>query len=67
MRAQFQQLLAEPAHLGAGARGARRAQPEFLHQDVGGGGDEDAELSDPKARAARAVDLPAVKFLDCWA
>ena len=58
--AQLQQPVAQPCHLGAGTPGTRRAQQEFLHQHVGRGGDEHAELIRPEATAARAVDLEAV-------
>ena len=36
VRPQFEEPVAQPRHLGAGTGGARRAQPEFLHQHVGG-------------------------------
>ena len=55
--------VAQPRHLGAGTGGARRAQPEFLHQHVGGGGEEHAQLIGPEATAARAVDLQAIEQL----
>ena len=59
------QFGAEPRHLGTGTGGARRAQAEFLHQHVGGGGEEHAQLIGPEATAARAVDLQAIEqFLD---
>ena len=54
---QFEEPVAQPRHLGAGTGGARRAQPEFLHQHVGGGGEQHAQLIGPEATAARAVDL----------
>ena len=42
VRPQFEEPVAQPHHLGARTGGARRAQPEFLHQHGGGGGEEDA-------------------------
>ena len=63
MRPQFEEPVAQPRHLGAGTGGARRAQPEFLHQHVGGGGEEHAQLIGPKATATRAVDLQAIEQL----
>jgi hypothetical protein len=38
--AQLQQSRAQPRHLGAGTGGARGPQPEFLHEDIGRGGEE---------------------------
>ena len=35
--AEFEQPIAQPQHLGSGTRGARRAQPQFLHEHVGCG------------------------------
>ena len=32
---QLEEPVAQPGHLGAGTRGPRGAQPEFLHQHVG--------------------------------
>ena len=40
VRPQFEEPVAQPRHLGAGTGGARRAQPEFLHQYVSGCGEE---------------------------
>jgi hypothetical protein len=60
MHAEFEQSFSQAADLGAGTRRARGAQAEFLQQDVGGGGEEHAELIGPKARAARAPDLEIV-------
>ena len=37
------------------------AQPEFLQEHVGGGGDEHAQLIGPEATTARAVDLQAIE------
>ena len=63
--AEREQPVAQPGHLGAGARGARGSQPQFLHQDKGGGGQEHAQLIGPEATAARAPDLETVmEFLD---
>ena len=65
MDAQLQQALAQPRHLGAGTRGARGPQPEFLHEDVRRGREEHAQLIGPEATATRAPDLePVVEFLD---
>ena len=44
-------------HLGASTGGPRRAQPEFLHQHIGRGGEEDAQLIRPEATAAGPTDL----------
>ena len=55
-----EQAVAQPRHLGAGARGNRGAQSQFLHQDVGGGGHQDPQLVGPEAAAAGAVDLQTV-------
>ena len=63
VRAELEQPGAQPRHLGAGTGGARRAQPEFLHQHVGGGGEQHAQLIGPEATAARAVDLQAIEQL----
>ena len=63
--AQLEQAVAQPRHLGAGARRARGAQSQFLHQDVGGGGHQDPQLVGPEAATAGAVDLQTVEqFLD---
>ena len=65
MDAELEQPLAQRGHLRAGAGGARGPQPEFLHEDVRGGGEEHAQLIGPEATAARAPDLePVVEFLD---
>ena len=61
VRPQFEEPVAQPRHLGAGTGGARRAQPEFLQEHVGGGGEEHAQLIGPEATAARAVDLQAIE------
>ena len=62
---ELEQPVAEPRHLGAGTRGARRAQPEFLQEHVSGGGQQDAQLVRPEPTAARAVELEAIdQFLD---
>ena len=63
VRPQFEEPIAQPRHLGAGTGGARRAQPEFLHEHVGGGGEQHAQLIGPEATAARAVDLQAINQL----
>ena len=61
VRPQFDEPVAQPRHFGAGTGGARRRQPEFLHQHVGGGSQEDAQLDRPEPTAARAVDLQAIE------
>ena len=62
---QLQQPVPQPRHLAAGARGTRRPQSQFLHEHVGGGSQEDAQLVRPEQTAARAVDLqPIEQFLD---
>ena len=54
-----------PGHLGASTGGPRRAQPEFLHQHIGRGGEEDAQLIRPEATAAGPTDLePVVQLFD---
>ena len=63
--AQLEQSLAQPRDLGPGIRGARGPQSEFLHEHVGGRGEQHAPLIGPEATAARAPDLePVVKFFD---
>src|SRR6266851_2264194 len=63
--AQLEQPLAQPRHLGARMRGARRPQPQFLHEDVRGSGEEHAQLIRPKATATGAADLESlVQLLD---
>ena len=32
--AELEQTIAQPHHLGSGTRGARRVQPQFLHEHV---------------------------------
>src|SRR6266851_10078665 len=65
MDAELEQPLTQRGHLRAGAGGARGPQPEFLHEDVRGGGEEHAQLIGPEAPAARASDLESVvEFLD---
>ena len=41
---QLQQPVAQPRHLAAGTRSTRRPQSQFLHEHVGRGGQEDAQL-----------------------
>src|SRR6266852_9971057 len=63
--AELEQSVAQPGHLGAGIRGARGSQPDLLHEDERGGGQEHAQLIGPEATAARAPDLQSVvEFLD---
>ena len=54
---QLQQSFAQRGHLGPGTGRAGGAQPEFLHQHVGGGGEQNAQLIGPEAAATGAVDL----------
>src|SRR6516164_7887179 len=58
--AELEQALAESGDLGSGTRGAGGAQPEFLHQDIRSGGQQDAELIGPKPTTAGPPDLQAV-------
>src|SRR5713226_2953499 len=65
MDAELEQALTQRGHLRAGAGRVRGPQPEFLHEHVRGGGEEDAQLIGPEATAARAPDLESVvEFLD---
>ena len=62
---QFEQPVPQPGHRGASTGGPRRAQPEFLHQHRGRGGEEDAQLIRPEATAAGPTDLePVVQLFD---
>ena len=62
---QLQQPVAQPRYLAAGTRSTRRPQSQFLHEHVGRGGQEDAQLVRREQTAARAVDLqPIEQFLD---
>ena len=62
---QLQQPVPQPRHLAAGTRSTRRPQSQFLHEHVGRGGQEDAQLVRREQTAARAVDLqPIEQFLD---
>ena len=63
VRVELEEPVAQPRHLGVGTGGARRAQPEFLQEHVGGGGEEHAQLIGPEPTAARAVDLQAIEQL----
>ena len=63
VRPQCEEPVAQPRHTGAGTGGARRAQPEFLQEHVGGGGEVHAQLIGPEATATRAVDLQAIEQL----
>jgi len=60
---QLQQSLAQHANLGAGTSGAGSPQAQLLHQNIRGGGEQDAELVGPEAGATGAVDLELVQFL----
>ena len=55
--AQLQEPVAEPRHLGAGARGACGAPAKLLHEHVGGGGQQDAELVRGEPAATGAVEV----------
>ena len=57
---QLQQPVPQPRHLAAGTRSTRRPQSQFLHEHVGGGSQEDAQLVRREQTAARAVDLQRV-------
>ena len=54
---QFQQSLAQHANLGAGTSGTGSPQAQLLHQNIRGGGEQDAELVGPEAGATGAIDL----------
>ena len=58
---QLQQPVPQPRHLAAGARSTRRPQSQFLHEHVGRGGQEDAQLVRREQTAARAVDLQPIE------
>ena len=60
---QLQQPVAQPRHLAAGTRSTRRPQSQLLHQHVGCGGQQDAQLVGPEPAATRAVDLQAIEQL----
>src|SRR6266851_4496209 len=63
--AELEQLLTQSRHLGARTSGARRPQPQFLHEDIRGGGEEHAQLIRPEATATGAANLESVvQFLD---
>ena len=47
--AELEQPIAQPHHLGSGTRGARRVQPQFLHEHVGCGGQKNAQLVRPRS------------------
>ena len=64
MNAQLQEPVAQPGHLGSGTGGACGAQPELLHEHVGGGRQQDPQLVRGEPAAAGAVDLqPVEQFL----
>ena len=58
---QLQQPVPQPRHLAAGTRSTRRPQSQFLHEHVGRGGQEDAQLVRREQTAARAVDLQPIE------
>ena len=60
---QLEQPVPQPAHLGAGAGGTRRPQPQLLHEHVRRGSQQDAQLVRREVSATRAVDLQAVEQL----
>jgi hypothetical protein len=63
--AQLEQPLAQRGDLGARAGRAGGPQSEFLYQHVRRRREEDAQLVDPEAAAARPIDLESVvEFLD---
>ena len=57
LNAEFEQPVAQPRHLCAGARGVGGAQPQFLHEHVGCGSQQDAQRVRLELAAARAVEL----------
>ena len=59
---QLEQPVPQPAHLGAGAGGTRRPQPQLLHEHVRRGSQQDAQLVRREVSATRAVDLQAVEW-----
>src|SRR5260370_5748552 len=61
---QLQQSFAQHGNLSPGTSGTGRPESQLLHQDVGGGGEQNTELVGPEAGATGAVDLEVVKFLD---
>src|ERR1035437_6768682 len=61
---QLQQSFAERPDLSASTVGVCGAQAQLLHQHVGGGGQQYAELVGPEITATGAVDLKSVQFLD---
>lgn len=63
--AELEHVLAQGGDLGPGPAGVRRPEPQLLQQDIGGGGQQHAQLVGEEARAARAVDLEAMmEFLE---
>src|ERR1019366_356226 len=59
-----QQAFAQRPDLSASTVGVCGAQTQLLHQHVGGGGQQHAELVGPEITATGAVDLKSVQFLD---
>ena len=65
LHADLQQAVLEGPDLGSGTGSVRSVPAQFLHQDVGRRGQEDAELVGEEARATGAIDLKAIlEFLD---
>ena len=56
MDAQLEQPLAQRGHLCARADCAGRPEAEFLHEHVGRGREEDAQLIGPETAAVRGVN-----------
>jgi hypothetical protein len=61
---ELEQPLAQHADLSTGTSCAGSTQAQFLHQDVGGCGEQDAKLVRPKTGATRAIDLQIVQLLN---
>ena len=55
--AKFQQPFAERPYLGASTVGAGGSQAQLLHQHIGRGGQQHAELVGPEAAATGAADM----------
>jgi hypothetical protein len=60
--AQLQQAFPQRPNLSSRTAGVRGVQAQLLHQHVGGGGQQDAELVGPEAAATGAVDLKIVQL-----
>jgi len=65
LRANLEKAVSEGPDLGSGAGRSSGAEPQLLHEDIGGGGEQDPKLVGPEAGATGPVDLQAVmEFLD---